>query len=112
MEPPDIRLSSAGWLRRAGARLLVLWLPKMLGTTLGMTGFFVAYFWVLNHPQGPVTVMPLISIDRLVGFAPAALPFYLSLWIYVSLAPALLVDRRELFSYGVAAAIAALCDFG
>ncbi|MFI5337104.1 MAG: phosphatase PAP2 family protein, partial [Opitutales bacterium] len=28
---------------------------------------------------------------------------YLSLWFYVSLAPALLIDRRELVSYGLAA---------
>jgi membrane-associated phospholipid phosphatase len=31
------------------------------------------------------------------------LPLYFSLWFYVSLAPALLVDRRELISYGLAA---------
>jgi membrane-associated phospholipid phosphatase len=47
--------------------------------------------------------MPLIAADRLIAFRPEALPLYLSLWIYVSLAPALLVDRRELVSYGVAA---------
>lgn len=110
MDSPDSRPSPAGWLRRCGPRLLVFWLPKMLGTTLGMTAFFIAYFWVLHHPQGPVTVMPLTFIDRLIGFQPAALPLYLSLWIYVSLAPALVVDRRELLSYGVAAA--ALSVFG
>ena len=75
----------------------------MLGTTLGMTVFFVAYFWVLNHPQSPVTPMPLTVVDRLIEFRPGALPLYLSLWFYVSLAPALLVNRRELVSYGVAA---------
>jgi membrane-associated phospholipid phosphatase len=29
------------------------------------------------------------------------LPLYLSLWFYVSLAPALLMDRREIISYGM-----------
>jgi membrane-associated phospholipid phosphatase len=75
----------------------------MIGTTLGMTAFFFVYFWLLWHPFFPVTIMPLISIDRLVGFSPEALPLYLSLWFYVSLAPALLVSRRELVSYGLAA---------
>lgn len=107
-----MRSFSAGWLRRAGPRLLVLWVPKMLGTMLGMTAFFAAYFWVLQHPQGPVTVMPLTVVDRLVGFQPAALPVYLSLWIYVSLAPALIVAGRELLSYGVAAIVLSVSGLG
>lgn len=112
MIPPDTPPSSAGWLRRAGPRLLILWRPKMFGTTLGMTAFFVAYFWVLNHPPGPVTVMPFTWLDRVIGFQPAALPLYLSLWFYVSLAPALLADRRELLSYGVAAAALSVVGLG
>jgi membrane-associated phospholipid phosphatase len=80
----------------------------MIGTTLGMTAFFVVYFWVLNHPLSPTTTMPLVAVDRWVGFHPAALPLYLSLWLYVSLAPALLTDRRELASYGVATIVLGL----
>ncbi len=83
-------------------RLLTWWPAKLAGTTLGMTAFFVAYFWVLNHPLFPVTTLPRLALDRWIGFQPAALPVYLSLWFYVSLAPALLVNRRELISYGVA----------
>ena len=79
------------------------WLPKMLGTMGGMIGFFLVYFWLLRHPQFPVTIMPLTGIDRLVPFWPATLPLYLSLWFYVSLAPALILDRRELISFGLAA---------
>jgi hypothetical protein len=45
------------------ARLLALWPLKMIGTTLGMAVFFAAYFWVLRHPQYPVTVMPLTAVD-------------------------------------------------
>lgn len=100
----------AGWFRPVGARLFLWWPAKMLGTTLGMTAFFAAYFWVLRHPHFPVTEMPLTVVDRLVGFFPEALPLYLSLWLYVSLAPALLIDRRELVSYGLAAL--ALSVFG
>jgi membrane-associated phospholipid phosphatase len=112
MNTPDTRPSPTGWLHRAAPRLLVLWLPKMLGTTFGMAAFFIAYFWVLNHPQGAVTVMPLTFMDRLVSFQPAALPLYLSLWVYVSLAPALIVRGRELLSYGAAAAILSLIGLG
>jgi membrane-associated phospholipid phosphatase len=75
----------------------------MLGTILGMAAFFVVYFQLLRHPLYPVTIIPLTAVDRLIGFRPEALPLYLSLWLYVSLAPALLIDRRELVSYGLAA---------
>lgn len=95
-------LPGVHWLRPVGFRLIAWWPAKLLGTTLGMTAFFIAYFWVLNHPLYPVTMMPLIAPDRWITFQPAALPVYLSLWLYVSLAPALLVSRRELISFGVA----------
>jgi membrane-associated phospholipid phosphatase len=87
---------------KIGVRLRTLWAAKMLGTSLAMTAFFVVYFWLLRHPLFPVTLMPLTAVDRLLGFWPGALPLYLSLWFYVSLAPALLMDRRELTSYGLA----------
>ncbi len=95
--PPE-----AGWLRQAWVRIVKWWPVKMVGTTLVMTGFFVAYFWVLKHPLFPVTTMSLTALDRMIPFQPAMLPLYLSLWFYVSLAPALLWERRELISYPVA----------
>jgi hypothetical protein len=66
-----------------------------------MTFFFIAYFWVLNHPLSPATIMPVTAVDRLISFQPGALWLYLSLWLYVSLAPALLSERREMWSYAV-----------
>lgn len=102
----------AGWLHQVIPRLSQWWLVKMLGLTLGMSAFFIAYFWVLNHPLFPVTVMPLTPLDHLLHFQPAALPLYLSLWFYVSLAPALIIERRELFSYGVAAIALSLFGLG
>lgn len=97
-----------GWVQR----VLTRWPAKMLGTTLGMTAFFVAYFWLLKHPLDPVAIMPLTAVDHLIGFQPWALPLYLSLWFYVSLAPALLIDDRELVSYGVATAILSVIGLG
>jgi len=103
MESPRIRPPEVDWIREAVARMRAWWWAKMFGTALGMAGFFLAYFWLLRHPQYPVTVMPLVPGDRLIGFQPALLPVYLSLWLYVSLAPALLRDGRELASYAMAA---------
>ncbi len=93
---------AAGLLPQIGVRVLKWWPVKMLGTGLGMVVFFFAYFWVLRNPLFSVTIMPLTPVDRLIGFQPGALSLYLSLWFYVSLAPALLIDRHELVSYGAA----------
>lgn len=103
MDLPPTRPPEVSWLRQIGGRVRTWWPAKMLGTTLGMAAFFVVYFQLLRHPLFPVTIVPLTAVDRLVGFWPGALPLYFSLWLYVSLAPALVVDRRELVSYGLAA---------
>jgi membrane-associated phospholipid phosphatase len=95
--------SRDGGKPRVGARLLTWWPAKMAGTMLGLAAFFAAYFWVLRHPQSPVTTMPVTVIDRVIGFQPGALVLYLSLWLYVSLVPALLIVRRELIAYTLAA---------
>jgi len=91
------------WLRAAGRRLGTLWLVKLVGISAVMTLFFLAYFWLLQHPLRPPTIMPFTALDRWVPFQPATLPLYLSLWVYVSLAPGLIADRRELASYAGAA---------
>jgi membrane-associated phospholipid phosphatase len=103
MDLPPKRPPHVGWFRQIGVRVLTWWPAKVIGTTVGMAAFFVVYFQLLRHPLHPVTLVPLTAVDRLVGFWPGALPLYFSLWFYVSLAPALLIDRRELVSYGLAA---------
>jgi len=104
MDLSNKRAPVAGWLLQAWIRGLTWWPAKMIGMILGMTLFFAAYFCVLRHPLFPVTTMPLTAVDRLISFQPEALLLYLSLWFYVSLVPALLVDRRELIGYALAAA--------
>ena len=84
----------------------------MIGMTLGMTLFFAAYFWVLHHPLFHVTTMPLTAVDRLISFRPEALPLYLSLWIYVSLVPALMIKRREIMSYALATVVMSFIGLG
>lgn len=83
---------------------------KAIGTTIFITLFFNAYFYLLNNPAYPITVMPITWLDSQIGIQPLALPIYLSMWIYVSLPPALLATRRELSFYGMA--IAATCLVG
>lgn len=104
--------SRAAWRAAVWQRIRSAWFAKMTATAIGISGFFVAYFWVLHHPQFPLTVMPLTAIDHAVGFQPAALPVYLSLWLYVSLAPALLKDARELLSYGIATTALSVVGLG
>ncbi len=102
MDSTETPQDAGGWLIRAGRRMRVSWPTKMLGTMAIMSAFFVVYFQLLNHPLHPLTTVPRIFVDRLIGFCPWALPLYVSLWVYVPLAPALIVDRRELISYGFA----------
>jgi membrane-associated phospholipid phosphatase len=112
MDSPDSRPPPTGPLDQLGSRIRIMWVAKMTGTTLGMTGFFFAYFWLLHHPFYPIVTMPLIGLDRLIPFQPVTLPLYLSLWLYVSLAPALVIKPRELFTYGVAALTLSVLGLG
>ena len=92
------------WYRQAAAIIPRHFYLKSIGTTLFIGLFFGAYFYLLKDPVYPTTVMPVIFLDRLVAFQPLALPIYLSLWVYVSLPPALLATRRELYGYAMAMA--------
>ncbi len=85
------------------------WL-KAIGTTAFITLFFVAYFFVLRHPAHPPVVMPAIWLDRLVEFQPLALPVDFSLWLYVSLLPALFAARDELLRYALSMTL--MCALG
>ena len=82
--------------------------------TLGITGFmwlfFVAYFHLLRHPAQPVIVMPLTALDHWVGFEPAALAAYVSLWVYVGIPAGLMRSLHHLVVYGLW--IGALCLTG
>lgn len=87
----------------------LLWL-KAVGISLFMWVFFVAYFHVLRHPAYPVIQMPLTALDRAIPFQPAALVPYVSLWLYVGIAPGLQLGLRQLIVYGLW--IGALCLAG
>lgn len=92
------------WYRQAAQVLPHNLGLKSIGIPLFIAVFFGAYFYVLKHPAYPVSVMPVTWLDGLIDFAPGALPLYASLWVYVSLPPAFLANRRELIVYGGAMA--------
>ena len=110
---PPARLPVGGalsWQQQARRRFSTLWQLKAGGTVVFMLLFFWGYFNVLQHPKGPVTVMPLTVVDSWIPVTPAAFGIYASLWFYVSLPPAFLADMRQLLVY--ACGIAALCLSG
>ena len=102
--------SAAPWYRQATAALAKHGVLKAIGSMLFIGVFFGAYFYLLKNPAYPTTVMPFTLLDQMIDFQPHAMPLYLSLWIYVSLPPALLASRRELYGYG--AAMAGTCLAG
>ena len=85
-------------------------LLKVLGISGFMWVFFLGYFHTLRHPAYPVFEMPRTALDELVPFQPLGLVAYVSLWLYVGVAPGLLLRLRELIVYGLWAA--ALCACG
>jgi len=92
----------APWHRQVAASFTMHPYLKGVGTTVFISVFFVAYFYVLNNPASTPTVMPAIWLDRVIGFQPLALPAYLSLWLYVGLLPAFFSARADLYRYGLA----------
>jgi membrane-associated phospholipid phosphatase len=90
-----------------GRRIATLWLVKMIGTTVGISGFFVVYFWVMHNPPSEPTVMPLTRLDHWVDVSDDAMVLYGSLWFYISLAPAFAKDKAELWACARDAAIMA-----
>lgn len=100
---------TAPWIRALGQRIACLWWLKGLGTTAFMTLFFWAYFTILANPANPPIEVPTLAIDRWVGLTPWAFAVYISLWVYVSLPPALLLSFRSLVHFG--AWVSAMCLF-
>ena len=95
------------WQRAVVRRVCTHSPLKAASTVISIALFFAAYFWVLRNPIGDVTTMPVLALDRWLDFEFAAMPLYLSLWVYVSLGPALLLERRALLGYGAACAVIA-----
>lgn len=102
-------LIKPAWPRRVAERLVRYWPLKAFGTTLFMTQFFWSYFSVLQNPRSTPFVMPLIWLDHWIAFTPSSFAIYASLWVYVSLPPALMGNLRALILFGLW--VGALCLF-
>jgi membrane-associated phospholipid phosphatase len=102
---------AASWPRLAVRRLFSLWPVKVLGISGGISLFFVLYFWAARSPQAPVTVMPVLALDRWFTLRESLLPVYASLWVYVSMAPAFTKDGAELLRYTLRAALMSAIGF-
>jgi hypothetical protein len=98
------------WRTLLTQRMRHLWWLKFLGVCAFMWLFFIGYFHALRHPPHEVVVMPLIWVDHVIAFRPEALWVYVSLWLYVGVAPGLLATFRELVVYALW--IGALCLVG
>ena len=105
-------ISPTCWLGQLQPRLAAHWCLKAAAIPVGAAGFFVVFFWLLNHPVFPVTRLPDSPLDRLIDFHPAAILPYASLALYVLLVPALLRGRREITAYSAAALALAVAGLG
>ncbi len=98
------------WHHQLVRRFCYLWPVKAIGTSVFMTLFFWCYFAVLRSHPGTAVEVPRLWLDDWIGFSPAAFPVYASLWIYVSLPPALMASFRTLATFGVwVGTLCALC---
>lgn len=102
-------ISRRSWPTQILARVRILFWVKGIGTSLFIALFFRGYFAVLQHPLAPPATMPLTPVDAWIPLVPAAFAAYVSLWFYVSLAPALLTGIPALLRFG--RWMAAMCLF-
>ncbi len=107
---PVVRTATPAWARRLARDWCYRPLTKIAGICAFTWLFFIVYFQLLRAPSRPVTVMPLTPLDALIPFQPGAVWAYVSLWIYIGIAPALLPTLGAGLRY--AAWAAALCGSG
>lgn len=93
---PTRRTQETAWPGWLGPRLKAHWRFKLLAGAIIVIAFFIGYFLLLNFHFFPVREMPVTALDRLIPFQPGALPLYLSLYLYLPLAPWLLDNKRDL----------------
>ena len=100
----------APWYHQLPAILVRHAALKATGTMIFIAVFMVIYLQLLKAPRVPATEMPLLWFDHAISFQPHALPMYLTLWLYVSLPPALLTGLPELKHYVIS--VGAVCLIG
>jgi membrane-associated phospholipid phosphatase len=104
---PTRSTQETAWL---GSRLKAYWCIKLVAGAVIFTTFFIGYFLLLDFHLFPVREMPATALDRLIAFQPEALLLYLSLYLYIHIAPWLLDNKRDLTACGLA--LSGLCLVG
>ncbi len=99
------------WTSAAAVAFWRLWQWKFFGSVVFSALFFAGYFSLLKHPVYPVTTMPVVALDRAIPFQPQAFWIYVSLWIYLQIAPCLLLTKTEIWTYGAALLLMVLIAF-
>ncbi|MCX6060766.1 MAG: phosphatase PAP2 family protein [Campylobacterales bacterium] len=97
----DYQKDGPSFIKNLALRLWAHWCLKAVGTMSFIALFFVLYFYLLTHHFYTVTQIPLVRVDKWISFNDFYLYFYLSLWVYVSLPPALIKTKKELLYYGL-----------
>lgn len=92
-----IPLPELPWL----VTLTTLFWYKFFGSMGFIALFFGAYIFLLRHPSYPITFIPATAIDGWIDVQPWALPFYFSLWFYVSLPPMAMTSKEAIGRYGL-----------
>lgn len=93
---PTRSTQETAWLGWLGPRLKAHWRFKLMAGAIIFIAFFIGYFLLLNFHVFPVQEMPVTALDRLIAFQPDALLLYLSLYLYIPLAPWLLDNKMDL----------------
>jgi len=96
-----MRPSPPSWTTEIWERMRRHFLLKLFGTTAFTWVFFLGYFHLLRYPAHEVVVMPLTALDHWIPFQPWTLVAYLSLWVYVGMAPGLQWTLREVVVYAL-----------
>ncbi len=82
-------------------------LLKGVGSTVVISAFFVAYFFVLFHPVLPVQPVPVLGLDEWIPVLPWSVWVYFSLWVYICLPQALMRDLPPIGHYLLGATVLA-----
>ena len=83
---------------------------KVFGVTLVTSLFMAGYIHLLRHPWGVPVKMPMTALDAAIPLQPPMMLAYLSLWLYVGIAPGLELRLRDLLAY--AAWMSSMCLTG
>src|SRR4030067_2561708 len=76
-------------------RLTAHWRFKLMAGAIIFITFFISYFLLLDFHVFRVRETPVTALDRRIAFQPGALGLFLSLYLYIPIAPWLLDNKPD-----------------